>query len=145
MREIVKLLVVLLVAAAIPTVGAAQPRGGGGFAFRHGGFGKFHRQWPVEGPRAPGPWAGPPPGPLLAPNPWRVPQDAVRMGVRGGRLAPLGYVIDNLQRRTPGRQLDTAVEFEDGRPVYRVRWLTNQGRRVDYIVDAATGRYIGER
>jgi hypothetical protein len=137
-REIVKLLMVLLVAAAIPAASGAQPRGGG-FGFRHGGFAKFHRQWPPAPGLPPiGPWAP-------APGPWRGGQDVVRTGVRGGRLAPLGYVIDNLQRRAPGRQLDTAVEFEDGRPVYRVRWLTNQGRRIDYIVDAATGRYIGER
>ena len=69
----------------------------------------------------------------------------VRMGVRGGRMAPLDFVIANLQRRAPGRQLDTAVEFEDGRAVYRVRWITKQGRRIDYVVDAATGRYLGER
>jgi uncharacterized membrane protein YkoI len=67
------------------------------------------------------------------------------MGVRSGQFAPLGMVIEGLQRRTPGRQLDTAIEFEDGRAVYRVRWITNQGRRVDYVVDAATGRYLGER
>ncbi len=150
MRQIVKLLLVLLVAVATPIAAGAQPRGGGGggggFGFRHGGFAKFHRQWPpAQGPLPIGPWAPPPPAPVMAPGPWRGGQDAVRTGVRGGRLAPLGYVIDSLQRRAPGRQLDTAVEFEDGRPVYRVRWLTNQGRRIDYIVDAATGRYIGER
>jgi len=69
----------------------------------------------------------------------------VRTEVRGGQMAPLGFVIANLQRRAPGRQLDTAVEFEDGRPVYRVRWITNQGRRIDYVMDAASGRYLGER
>ena len=136
MRQFAKLLVVLLVAAVIPAVGDAGPRRGLGFGFRHGGFERFHRQWP------PGP---PPLQPWAAPGPWRVPQDAVRMGVRGGQLAPLSIVISNLQRRAPGRQLDTAVEFEDGRPVYRVRWITNQGRRIDYVIDAASGRYIGER
>ncbi len=141
-RQIVKLLVVLLAAAVIPTAGMAQGRGG--FGFRHGGFAKFHRPWPAQGPPR-GAWTEPPPGAFPAPGPWRVQQDAVRMGVRGGRMAPLGYVISNLQRRTPGRQLDTTVEFEDGRPVYRVRWITNQGRRIDYVVDAATGRYLGER
>lgn len=60
-------------------------------------------------------------------------------------MAPLGLVIANLQRRSPGRQLDTAIEFEDGRPVYRVRWLTRQGKRVDFVVDAATARFLGER
>ena len=135
MRKFSKLLAVLLIAAVIPAIGEAGPRRG--FGFRRDGFERFHRPWPGEPPPGREPWA--------APGPWRVPQDAVRSGVKGGQLAPLGYVISNLQRRAPGRQLDTAVEFEDGRPVYRVRWITNQGRRIDYVIDAATGRYIGER
>ena len=102
MRQFAKLLVVLLMAAVMPAVGDAGPRRGLGFGFRHGGFERFHRQWPPQ----------PPPR-----QPWAA----------------------------PGRQLDTAVEFEDGRPVYRVRWITNQGRRIDYVIDAASGRYIGER
>jgi hypothetical protein len=134
-RQIVKLLIVLLAAAVIPIAGGAQARGG--FGFRHGGFAKFHRPWPAQAPPPRAPWVGP--------GYWRAPQDMVRTEVRGGQMAPLSYVIANLQRRAPGRQLDTAVEFEDGRPVYRVRWITNQGRRIDYVVDAATGRYIGER
>ena len=33
----------------------------------------------------------------------------------------------------------------DGRQVYRVMWLTRQGRRLDYVVDAETGRILGVR
>jgi hypothetical protein len=134
-RQIAKLLIVLLVAAVVPAVGDTQPRAR--FGFRHGGFAQFHRAWPEQAPPPRGPWTGP--------GYWRAPQDMVRTQVRGGQMAPLGFVISNLQRRAPGRQLDTAVEFEDGRAVYRVRWITNQGRRIDYVVDAATGRYLGER
>ncbi len=60
-------------------------------------------------------------------------------------MAPLGPVLDNLQRRSPGRQLNTVIESEDGRPVYRVRWLTDGGQRIDYVVDANTGRFLGKR
>jgi hypothetical protein len=134
-RQIAKLLIVLLVAAVIPLADGAQARGR--FGFRHGGFAQFHRPWPAQGPPPPGPWPGP--------GPWRGPQDMVRSEVRGGQMARLDFVIANLQKRTPGRQLDTTVEFEDGRAVYRVRWITNHGRRIDYVVDAATGRYLGER
>jgi uncharacterized membrane protein YkoI len=31
----------------------------------------------------------------------------------------------------------------DGRTLYRLRWATNDGRRVDYLVDAATGVIVG--
>jgi uncharacterized membrane protein YkoI len=72
-------------------------------------------------------------------------QDAVRQAVRQGQMAPLGRVIDNIERREPGRQLDTGIEYYGPRQVYRVRWLTARGRRVDYFVDAATGQILGER
>jgi uncharacterized membrane protein YkoI len=29
--------------------------------------------------------------------------------------------------------------------VYRVQWVTDQGRRVDYIVDAASGAILNSR
>ena len=61
------------------------------------------------------------------------------------RMAPLDPVLDKLQRHSPGRQLNTIIESEDGRPVYRVRWMTNEGRRIDYVVDANTGQFLGER
>ncbi|HEV2365311.1 MAG TPA: PepSY domain-containing protein [Caulobacteraceae bacterium] len=54
-------------------------------------------------------------------------------------------MIENLSRRSPGRQLDAGLEYQDGRPVYRVLWMTKHGRRIDYIVDAATGQVIGSQ
>ena len=33
----------------------------------------------------------------------------------------------------PGRQLDAGLEYHGGRPIYRVRWMTADGRRVDYV------------
>ena len=75
---------------------------------------------------------------------WRDQQDEARFGVREGRLAPLGRVIDGIGRRTPGRQLDSGIEYMGGRAVYRVRWMTHDGRRIDYLVDAATGTIMGE-
>jgi uncharacterized membrane protein YkoI len=57
----------------------------------------------------------------------------------------LGRVIANIRGHTPGRQLDAGLEQLGPRLVYRVRWMTAQGRRVDYIVDAATGAIVSER
>ncbi len=75
---------------------------------------------------------------------WREQQEEARSGVRQGQMAPLGNVIQGIGRRSPGRSLDAGIEYEGGRAVYRVRWLMSNGRRVDYIVDAATGRIISE-
>ncbi|HEY5072488.1 MAG TPA: PepSY domain-containing protein [Caulobacteraceae bacterium] len=100
---------------------------------------------------------GPPPRGMLAPPPlgmrspnslgagWREQQYEARFGVRRGAMAPLGRVIEGIGRRTPGRQLDAGIEFEGGRTVYRVRWITTHGRRIDYIVDAATGNILRGR
>ena len=75
---------------------------------------------------------------------WRPRPDEARRGVREGRLAPLGRVIDQIRRRSPGRQLDAGLETDlEGRRVYRVRWAGADGRRSDYIVDAETGRVLG--
>ena len=75
---------------------------------------------------------------------WRPRPDEARQGVRAGRLAPLGRVIDQIRRRAPGRQLDAGLETDaGGRSVYRVRWAGADGRRSDYIVDAETGRILG--
>lgn len=90
-----------------------------------------------------------PPGPAGRANSlgadWRLQQEEARFGVRHGQLAPLGQVIEGIQRRSPGRQLDTGIEYDAGRPVYRVRWMTAHGRRVDFLVDAASGAIMSER
>ncbi len=74
---------------------------------------------------------------------WAPRGDDARDGVRGGRLVPLEQVIRGIARSTPGRLLDAGLEGGDDRPIYRVRWQTNDGRRIDYIVDARTGQIIG--
>ena len=76
---------------------------------------------------------------------WRTQQEEARSGVRHGQLAPLGTVIEQIQKRAPGRQLDTGIEYDAGKPVYRVRWMTAHGRRVDFLVDAASGAIMGEK
>lgn len=75
---------------------------------------------------------------------WRPQQEDARRGVRQGTMRPLGEVQENIRRIAPGRMLDAGVEpGPDGRPTYRVRWAAAGGRRIDFIVDAATGAIIG--
>jgi hypothetical protein len=73
---------------------------------------------------------------------WRLQQDEARQGVRDHHLMPLGRVIERVRARTPGRQLDAGLENQDGRPIYRVRWMTKDGRRIDYLIDAVTGTIL---
>jgi uncharacterized membrane protein YkoI len=75
---------------------------------------------------------------------WSAHQDDARRGVREGRLVPLSQILAEIRRRSPGRQLDAGLESDRGRPVYRVRWAAVDGRRIDYIVDAESGRILGE-
>lgn len=74
---------------------------------------------------------------------WRPQQDEARRGVSQGRMIPLESIAPRLNRRSPGRLLDAGIESRGGLPVYRVRWQAADGRRIDYLVDAATGMIIG--
>ena len=74
---------------------------------------------------------------------WRPQQDEARRGVRQGRMMPLESIAPRLNRRSPGRLLDAGIESRGGLPIYRVRWQAADGRRIDYLVDAATGMIIG--
>jgi hypothetical protein len=94
-------------------------------------------------PRPPAIQPPPPRRPNSLGADWRLQQDEVRQAVRQRQLIPLGRVIAQIGVRTPGRQLDTGLEYQDGRAVYRVRWMTRDGRRVDYLIDAATGAILG--
>jgi uncharacterized membrane protein YkoI len=84
----------------------------------------------------------PPPGNDSLGADWGAQQNEAREGVSHGRYAPLGKVIREINRRDPGYQLDAGIEQEGGRAVYRVRWASSHGRRIDYIVDALSGAIL---
>ncbi len=69
---------------------------------------------------------------------WRAQSDQARDGVQSGQLVPLGRVIEMISRRVPGRVLDAGLEGS----YYRVRWAANDGRRIDFIVDARSGQIV---
>jgi hypothetical protein len=133
--------------------GGPMPPGGRyagpyGYAYRGGpapGFPGYAGRTPYGSPGYPPGYAAPVQHPNSLGPDWRFQQEEARAGVRQGHFAPLGRVIDNLQRRSPGRQLDAGIEYDGGRPIYRVRWITVHGRRIDFLVDAVTGAVIGER
>jgi hypothetical protein len=131
-----------------PRPGAHSP--GGAYA-----FGPYGQPPPsLHGEYAARPYATPgypsPLGPYAAPvgggwgGDWRAEQYEVRRAVRDGRHVPLSQAIAAVRQRAPGHVLDAAMEAApDGRPLYRLRWATNDGRRIDYLVDAATGAIVG--
>lgn len=130
------------------------PGYGGGFGPRRfagprGGYG-FDRGFPPE--PAPGRYlpSGGYGDPRAAPpraafgGDWRTEQNEVRSAVREGRHIPLGQAIEAVRRRVPGRELDAGLEAgPNGRPVYRLRWAGQDGRRRDYMVDAGSGAVLG--
>ena len=73
---------------------------------------------------------------------WGPQQAQARDCVRAKRCVPLKEVVAGVARRTPGRLLDAGLEQQNGRDVYRVRWAAADGRRLDVIVDAATGQIL---
>jgi uncharacterized membrane protein YkoI len=73
---------------------------------------------------------------------WGAQQNQARDAVRHGHYVPLGQVIREINRRDPGYQLDAGIEQIDGKAVYRVRWASSHGRRIDYIVDALSGAIL---
>lgn len=74
---------------------------------------------------------------------WRPAQlapDRPREAVRGGRQVSLEQVVANLRREHGGRMVD-ADQYGDP-PIYRIIWLTEDGRRLVIEVDARTGRIL---
>lgn len=150
-RPLSSLLLALLISTAVAGAAGAQMRPPRGFGGGYDGGPEREARGPVQ--RAI-PYRLAPPRDFERPSyrggnslgaDWREQQDEARQGVRHGQLAPLGRVIQGIGRRAPGRELDTGIEYQFGRPVYRVRWITVHGRRIDYIVDAASGAILGER
>ena len=97
---------------------------------------------PVGAPAA-APPASPPPNSLGAD--WRQQQDEAAAARRQRRIVPLESVLGQIRAREPGRQLDAGLEYRGDRVIYRVRWMTADGRRVDYMIDATTGAILGGR
>ena len=75
---------------------------------------------------------------------WGPQQAQARECLRAGKCVALREVVASVGRRIPGRLLNAGLEQDGGRQVYRVRWGAADGRRVDVIVDAASGQIVRE-
>ncbi len=68
-----------------------------------------------------------------------------REGVAQGEMRPLGEVLRQLRDKVGGRQLDAQLVSAQPNPVYEIQWLTPDGRRIDFVVDAHTGSILRQR
>jgi uncharacterized membrane protein YkoI len=63
-----------------------------------------------------------------------------------GQIRPLKEIFRDLKRRYGGYQLNAELyASDDGSMEYRVSWLTEDGRKIDLVVDAATGEIKSSR
>jgi uncharacterized membrane protein YkoI len=59
------------------------------------------------------------------------------------RQAPLSRVLTMLAQRYPGKQLNTMMGEQQGRPTYVIRWqMAKDGRVVEFVVDAESGQIL---
>lgn len=73
---------------------------------------------------------------------WRGREARGAQASREPRRMPLQRVLRSIESRTPGRLLDASVQDLGGRDVYRVRWASDDGRRLDFVVDASSGQIL---
>jgi uncharacterized membrane protein YkoI len=68
--------------------------------------------------------------------------ELARQALERGQVLALRTVLDKIEREYPGQVLKVEFEREDGRFVYEIRLLQNDGRMAKLTVDAADGRVI---
>ncbi|KCZ51176.1 PepSY domain-containing protein [Hyphomonas pacifica] len=73
-------------------------------------------------------------------NSWSPGQ--ARDSVREGKTVPLSQIFQSLKRQYGGYQLGADLFDRGGNPQYRIDWMTGDGRKMRFIVDARTGRIL---
>ena len=60
-------------------------------------------------------------------------------------LVPLPQVLSMLRRHYTGRQLDAQIVRNPGATLYEIQWLTEEGRKIVFIVNARDGKIVATR
>jgi len=71
--------------------------------------------------------------------------DQARNARQQSQVLPVSQVIAIAQARHPGTQVLDVVLSDGAQPRYRVILKTRDGRRIDVVIDAKTGRVLSER
>jgi hypothetical protein len=58
---------------------------------------------------------------------------------------PLLEVVQRLERRVGGQMLDARVVESGQGEMYVIKWLTDDGRKIEFLVDAQTGAILDQR
>lgn len=67
-----------------------------------------------------------------------------REAVREGRTVPLSVIFSNLKQAHGGYQLGAELYSRgDGTTFYEIDWMTGDGRKAHFRVDAQSGQVIG--
>jgi uncharacterized membrane protein YkoI len=61
------------------------------------------------------------------------------------QVEPLGAVLKRIEQRYPGRALDAQLIEREDPPVYRVKWLGDDGKVREVTSDARTGKIVDVR
>ena len=65
-----------------------------------------------------------------------------RQALERGQVLPLRTVLDKVEREHQGQVLKIEFEQEDGRFIYEIRLLQQDGRLVKLEVDASSGQVL---
>ncbi len=69
--------------------------------------------------------------------------ERARQALEQGQVLPLRSVLEKVERDHQGQVLKIEFEHDDGRFVYKIRLLQNDGRMAKLKVDAVDGRVLG--
>lgn len=81
-------------------------------------------------------------------NPWanQYSPGQAREAVREGKTVPLSRVFQQLKREYGGYQLGAELySRDDGSTFYEIDWMTEDGRKAKFTVDAQSGSVINRR
>jgi uncharacterized iron-regulated membrane protein len=83
---------------------------------------------------------------LMAASPaWAGPHRAGPVLAQAANLEPLAAVLKGIEQRYPGRALDAQLMEHEDPPIYRVKWLGDDGKVREVTADARTGRILNVR
>jgi len=68
--------------------------------------------------------------------------ERARAAVEAGQVLPLPTLLERLRRTHPGQVLELELERDDGRWVYEVKLLQNDGQLLKLELDAASGEVL---
>jgi uncharacterized membrane protein YkoI len=76
---------------------------------------------------------------------WSAPSRPGLVVAQAEGVQPLGQVLRQIGARYPGRALGAELTGREGTPIYRIKWLGEDGTVREVTADARTGRILAVR